>query len=101
MVLLCAVCASAAERSKKGSASAGSSAPAAKAFTPSPEFDESFRRADLNGDGMVSLSEAAGNERLVTGFDRADRNHDGKLSRQEYEALMRAKPRSTARAAAP
>ena len=41
--------------------------------------DAYFRSLDLNGDGYVSLSEAAGEEVVVSRFDRADRNRDGKL----------------------
>lgn len=51
--------------------------------------DEHFRKLDLNGDGAVSLAEAAGNAEVVTKFDKADRNKDGKLSRVEYDRLDR------------
>jgi len=45
-----------------------------------------FERADKNADGRVSREE--GND--VDGFDfsRADTNNDGSLSRQEYQAAM-------------
>ena len=49
--------------------------------------DAYFRSLDLNGDGFVSLSEAAGDEVVVSRFDRADKNRDGKLSRAEYDDL--------------
>src|SRR5262245_31143406 len=39
---------------------------------------------DLNGDGYLSLAEATGEARIVTRFDRADRNKDGKLSKAEF-----------------
>jgi EF hand domain-containing protein len=55
--------------------------------------DEQFRELDLNGDGVVSLAEAAGNAEVVTKFDRADRNKDGKLSRAEFDRLDRIQPR--------
>jgi hypothetical protein len=42
---------------------------------------------DANGDGFLSLAEAAGSEHIVTRFGRADRNKDGKLSRAEYDRL--------------
>lgn len=83
---------------KKGSASAGRSAPTA--FVPDPAYDASYRRSDMDGDGEVSKAEAAGNEPLVLGFFRADRNRDGKLDRQEYEALFHAKEKADARARA-
>jgi hypothetical protein len=37
----------------------------------------------------VSKAEAAGNADLIKGFDRNDRNRDGKLSAAEYERLLR------------
>lgn len=49
--------------------------------------DEEFRKLDLNGDGRVSLAEAAGHAEIVTKFDKADRNKDGKLSRVEFDRL--------------
>ena len=52
-----------------------------------------FDTLDLNGDGYVSLSEAAGHEIVVTRFDRADRNKDGKLSRREFANLGKVKTR--------
>jgi Ca2+-binding EF-hand superfamily protein len=38
----------------------------------------------MDGDGMISKAEAAGNAELMNKFDRADKNRDGKLSRQEF-----------------
>ncbi len=82
---------------QKGSASAGRSAPSGPpAFVPDPAYQASYAQADIDGDGEVSKAEAAGNETLVVGFDRADRNRDGKLSRKEYEALFRAKDKAVA-----
>ncbi len=56
-------------------------------------IDRYFDTLDLNGDGFVSLSEAAGDEVVVTRFDRADRNKDGKLSRKEFANLGKVKVR--------
>ena len=55
--------------------------------------DAYFRSLDLNGDGYVSLSEAAGDEVVVSRFDRADRNRDGKLSPKEFANLKNVKVR--------
>jgi hypothetical protein len=51
--------------------------------------DEQFRQLDLNGDGRVSLAEAAGHAEVVTKFDKADRDKDGKLNRVEFDRLDR------------
>ena len=83
---------------QKGSASTGRSA--RPAFTPDPAYDASYKGSDMDGDGEVSKAEAAGNEPLVVGFFRADRNRDGKLNRKEYEALFHAKEKAEARAQA-
>jgi len=55
--------------------------------------DAYFRALDLNGDGFVSLSEAAGDEVVVSRFDRADKNRDGKLSPKEFANLRNIKLR--------
>lgn len=87
---------------QKGSASAGRSAPPSPVLPqpPNPERDAAFRTADMDGDGLVSKAEAAGNETLVRGFFRADRNRDGKLTRNEYETIFHPKPARKAKAAA-
>jgi Ca2+-binding EF-hand superfamily protein len=54
---------------------------------------ELFEALDLNGDGFVSLSEAAGNEVVVTRFDRGDKDRDGKLSPKEFANLKNVKVR--------
>ena len=65
--------------------------PGSSQTTPAPRGGDrteqmSFERADKNADGRVSREE--GND--VDGFDfsRADTNNDGSLSRQEYQAAM-------------
>jgi hypothetical protein len=48
-----------------------------------------FRQLDIDGDGFVSKAEAAGNATATLGFDRADRNRDGKLSFAEFDSIGR------------
>ena len=60
------------------------------------QTEEEFRALDLNGDGYVSAAEAAGFRDIVTRFDRADRNRDGRLSRAEYARLKNPKAPSSA-----
>lgn len=56
-------------------------------------MDAYFHSLDLNGDGYVSLSEAAGDAVVVNRFDKADRNRDGKLSPKEFARLKNVKVR--------
>ena len=56
-------------------------------------MDAYFHSLDLNGDGYVSLSEAAGDAVVVNRFDKADRNRDGKLSPKEFARLKNVKLR--------
>lgn len=51
-----------------------------------------FRHLDIDGDGFVSKAEAAGFATVTVGFDRADRNRDGKLSFAEYDSIGAPKP---------
>ena len=51
-----------------------------------------FRHLDFDGDGFVSKAEAAGFATVTLGFDRADRNRDGKLSFSEYDSIGASKP---------
>ena len=59
--------------------------------------DAYFRALDLNGDGYVSLSEAAGDAVVVNRFDRADKDRDGKLSPKEFANLKKVKVRVATR----
>lgn len=63
-----------------------SSVGASKPVLPEDRKDR-FDVLDLDGDGRVSLAEAAGHADVVTHFDRADRNRDGKLSLAEFRNL--------------
>ena len=63
---------------------------------PSPETSSEkmlmFRSLDIDGDGFISKAEAAGNAPVTIGFDRADRNRDGKLSFAEYDSIGKPRP---------
>jgi len=52
-----------------------------------------FQALDLDGDGYVSLAEAAGDPIIVKRFDKGDRNRDGKLSDKEFARLPKVKVR--------
>jgi EF hand domain-containing protein len=72
-----------------GGASSGSSASRAP---DASQKEAMFRHLDIDGDGFVSKAEAAGNETATLGFDRADRNRDGKLSFAEYDSIGKPRP---------
>jgi hypothetical protein len=55
-----------------------------------------FRILDLDGDGYLSLAEAAGIGDVVERFDRADTDRDGSLSAREFDRLDRIKVRGAA-----
>lgn len=40
---------------------------------------------DIDGDGQVSKAEAAGNAEATLGFDRADRNRNGRVTTAEWQ----------------
>ncbi len=46
-----------------------------------------LKKADTNGDGLVSKAEAQANPRLAKNFDAIDTNKDGQLSRDEMRAF--------------
>ena len=72
--------------------------PGAAEALPPPDQAVEFRSMDVDGDGHVSLSEAAGNTEVIRRFDRADRDVNGKLSLKEFEALKADKlPKKVAR----
>lgn len=85
---------------------------AAAGATAESQFPEkkpgSLQALDLNGDGRLSLAEAAGHADIMARFQRADRNKDGKLSQAEFDRLdklpekaPRQKPRAKKKAAQP
>jgi hypothetical protein len=40
---------------------------------------------DIDGDGQISRAEAAGNAEYTLGFDRADRNRNGRITAAEWQ----------------
>jgi hypothetical protein len=70
------------------SAAGGASAPLSR---PSP-VHSSFDGLDVDGDGKLSLAEAAGYGDIVTRFHRLDRNKDGKLTKAEFDRLAKLPP---------
>ena len=69
------------------------SALAPTAYAEKASLDRYFQTLDLNGDGYVSLAEAAGDPVVVSRFDKGDRNRDGKLSEKEFAGLSKVKLR--------
>ena len=49
-----------------------------------------FKKADTNGDGMISRQEAAALPRLLKNFDAIDTNHDGQITGEELRAFHQA-----------
>ena len=62
------------------------SAAGARAQQPAYDPHKAFQEADTNHDGSIDLGEF--HERLVNVFFLGDRNKDGKLSRDEYDAVV-------------
>lgn len=96
-IVLTAFAASAAQddTAKLCQASGGTTAPrdsSARDPAADPAKDQAFRTLDIDGDGFVSKAEAAGNAFATLGFDRADRNRDGRLSFKEYDSIGKPRP---------
>ena len=58
----------------------------ARAQQPAYDPHKAFQEADTNHDGSIELGEF--HERLVDVFYMGDRNKDGKLSKDEYDAVV-------------
>ena len=70
-----------------------SSAPDASGQAPAPryaanELERAFGFIDGDHDGKISWQEASGFRGVAKNFDRADTNHDGFLSREEFDTAM-------------
>jgi hypothetical protein len=46
-----------------------------------------FRELDVDGDGWISVEEAAAHPEVAANFAKADADGDGKLSLEEFEAV--------------
>ena len=55
--------------------------------------EAAFRKLDTDHDGRISALEANQNPRVAAAFPMADRDRDGYLSREEFEALNRTLPK--------
>ena len=53
------------------------------------DADAAFNRADVNHDGKLSRKEAQAIPVLAARFNKVDTNHDGFVSRQEYDKAMK------------
>ena len=51
-----------------------------------------FRKLDKDNDGRISALEAADNTKVAAAFTMADKDKDGYLSKEEFEAMNPASP---------
>jgi hypothetical protein len=70
----------------EGNAAAGAS-PRALRDGPQPPLP-SFSQLDANDDGYISVTEAAADPRLMSVFERADKDDDMRLDRDEFRAAI-------------
>jgi hypothetical protein len=56
-----------------------------------------FRKLDADNDGRISALEAADNPRLAAAFTLADKDKDGYLSKEEFEAMRSAATNANAK----
>jgi len=61
-------------------------------FIDEEEIEEDFERLDRDRDGFVTRDDASRWQRLAKVFDKFDADHDGKLSRVEFEEFEHSLP---------
>ena len=66
----------------------GDSMVGAPGANPRASLNERINQLDLNHDGLISRTEAAGYPKLIKGFTRLDKNKDGVLSSDELAAFQ-------------
>jgi hypothetical protein len=64
-------------------------APATAAPAADPEVTAAFLKADKNGDGKLSKEEAAMLPSLSANYDKADADKDGSISQPEFIKAMK------------
>jgi hypothetical protein len=64
-------------------------APAKPAPAMSAKAEEAFKRADKNADGKLSKDEAAAMPAVAEAFDKADVDKDGALSKAEFAEIAK------------
>lgn len=69
-----------------------------KVVVAAASADPEFAKLDANGNGKISLKEAAKDKSLASAFDAIDANKDGDITAEEYAAY---KATSTAPAVEP
>lgn len=74
---------------------------AAGAAIAGGEQPPAFSSLDTNGDGYIEAAEAAVLPGLARHFTTLDRNSDNRLSRQEYDAYLKAVRERGAQGSAP
>ena len=71
------------------------------ASAPLPRSSGPFDGLDADGDGKLSLAEAAGYGDIVVNFHRVDRNKDGRLTKAEFDRMAKLPPPKERRKAKP
>ena len=72
-----------------GSAYAQSTAAPATAAATDAEVTAAFTKADKNSDGKLSREEATSLPAVAANFDRVDANTDGTISAAEFDKAMK------------
>lgn len=70
-------------------ASAQTAAPATAATPDTVKYMEAFKRADKNGDGKLSKEEAENMPAIAQRFDAIDADKDSAISENEYLAALK------------